>query len=200
MQIWIDNTQLQDITNLDDALEHARLHAEGSGRLIVDILVDGNPATDAFFDSEPGDHPPIKELRFTTAHTQSLVAETIDTAIESIELLRADQIAGAKQLREGELDDAMETLRAIMKGWQAMRDIVDQITQITNLDIATLKAGDHLGSEIVEMFVKTLSEVRETLQSEDWSSLGDVIEYDLEELAAKWTPLLSALKTSTASA
>jgi len=193
MHIWIDNTQLNDAPDLNDALEQARLHAESSGRLIVDILVDGQPAPDEIFDDEPQGLDSINELRFTTADTKELVIDTINTAIDSVELLKADQSAGAKQIRSGDLSDAMHTMRSIMEGWQAVRDIADQVAQLTQTDIPSLKIGPDQGSEIVESLSKTLSEVRETLQNEDWSSLGDIIEYDLDELATKWSALLTAL-------
>ncbi len=193
MHIWIDNTQLTDAPDLNAALEQARVHAETGGRLIVDILVDGQPAPDEIFDDEPEGLGDINELRFTTADTNELIIETAQTAIESIELLKADLEAGAGQIRAGDLQDSMETMRSILEGWQAMRDIVDQITQIATIDIQTLKVGDQTGSEIIDSLSKSLSEVRETLQNEDWSSLGDVIEYDLNELAVKWSAMLSAL-------
>lgn len=197
MNIWIDDTQLEAAPDLDTALEQARLHAESQGRLIVDILVDGQPATDELFDEDASDLPPISELRFTTANTAALVNDTIDTAIESIDLLKADQQAGAQQIREGDMDNAMQSLRAIMEGWQAMRDIVDQITQITNLDINTLTVNQQPAIEIINKLSKSLEDVRETLKNEDWSLLGDTIEYDLNELADQWSTLLSAMKSST---
>tara|TARA_R110000868_G_scaffold241497_1_gene496079 strand:- start:57147 stop:57749 length:603 start_codon:yes stop_codon:yes gene_type:complete len=193
MQIWIDNTQQTDATDLGDALEQARIHAESAGRLIVDILVDGQPATDELFEDEPEGLDTINELRFTTADTSAIIAETAQTAIESIELLKADQEAGAQQIRSGELEDAMQTLQAIMEGWLAMRDVVDQITQIAQIDISTVQVGNETGSDSVQSLSNALAEVRETLQNEDWSSLGDVIEYDLSELAGKWATLLQSL-------
>ncbi len=197
MHIWIDDTQLSDATDINEALDNARLHAESAGRLIIDILVDGQPAPDELYGETPETLGPIQELRFTTADTQSMVNESISTAIDSIDLLKADQVQGAQQIRSGELGDAMDTLRAILEGWQAMRDMVDQITQITDLDIQSVQVGSEPGSVIVQSLSTALSEVRETLQSEDWSSLGDVIEYDLEELATKWSALLSALLLDT---
>lgn len=193
MHIWIDNTQLTDAPDLNAALEQARVHAESGGRLIVDILVDGQPAPDAIFDEDPQGLDEINELRFTTADTSELIIETANTAIESVELLKADHEAGAQQIRSGDLQDSMETMRSILEGWQAMRDIVDQITQITNIDIQSLPVGQQTGSEIITSLSNSLSEIRETLQNEDWSSLGDVIEYDLNELAIQWSAMLSAL-------
>ena len=119
--------------------------------------------------------------------------DNAQTAIESIELLKADQEAGAQQIRSGELEDAMQTLQAIMEGWLAMRDVVDQITQIAQIDISTVQVGNETGSDSVQSLSNALAEVRETLQNEDWSSLGDVIEYDLSELAGKWATLLQSL-------
>jgi hypothetical protein len=200
MNIWIDDTQIEQTDDLDTALESARVHAESQGRLIVDILVNGQPATDAFFEENMESLPPITDLHFTTADTATLVSDTIETAIESIELLKADQQAGAVQLREGDMENSMQTLRAIMEGWQAMRDIVDQITQITDLDINTLTIDQQPATEIINKLSKSLEDVRETLKNEDWSLLGDVIEYDLNELADQWSTLLSTMKSEAAPA
>lgn len=199
MQIWIDNTHISEAQDINHAIDQARIHAESNGRLIVDILVDGQPAPDEFYGETPETLGPIQELRFTTADTQSMVNESIETAIDSIELLKADQAQGAQQIRSGELGDAMESLRAVLEGWQAIRDMADQIAQITNIDIRTLQVGGEPGSQIIESLSTALSEVRETLQNEDWSSLGDVIEYDLEALATKWSALLNALIESNQS-
>ncbi len=193
MQIWIDNTQLNDAPDLSAALDLAREHAESAGRLIVDILVDGQPAPDSIFEEDSPDHSSINEMRFTTADIKALIVESAQTAIDSIELLKSDQDAGVEQIRSGEIADSMETMRSIMEGWQAVRDIVDQIAQLAGIDIPSFSVGADTGAQIVQSLSDALSEVRETLQNEDWSSLGDVIEYDLTEQAAKWSSLLSAL-------
>lgn len=193
MQIWIDNTQLNDAPDLNAALDLAREHSESAGRLIVDILVDGQPAPDSIFEEDPKAHASISEMRFTTADIKALIVESAQTAIDSIQLLKSDQDAGVGQIRSGEIADSMETMRSIMEGWQAVRDIVDQIAQLADIDIPGLTVGTDTGAQIVQSLSDALSEVRETLQMEDWSSLGDVIEYDLSEQAAKWSSLLGAL-------
>ncbi|MFK7759226.1 MAG: hypothetical protein AB8C13_04685 [Phycisphaerales bacterium] len=193
MHIWIDNTQLADATDINAALDQARAHTESSGRLIIDILVDGHPAPDELFEDEPQGLGSINELRFTTADTKELIVETGQTAIDSIQLIQADQQAATQQLRSGDLEDSMETMRAIMEGWQAVRDIVDQLAQIAQININELKVDTHTGNQIIDALSSALTEVRENLKNEDWSSLGDTIEYDLNELAAQWSSLLNAI-------
>ncbi len=198
MQLWIDNTQLDTDDNLEAAFEIARKHAEKLGRLIIDIQADGQPIDDALLDAPPTDAAGITELRLTTTDPSAFLIETIHSAKEALELTREDQAAAADQIRTGELEPAIESLKAVLEGWHAVRDVVGQAGVLGELDIDTLeitdaKAQTTTGAQCVDALSKALAEVRSCLEKSDWASLGDAIEYDLEDQANCWNALLDAM-------
>ena len=204
MRIFIDDTRLDDAPDAPTAIALAREHIDGADRLIIDINADGEPAPDAILDGTD-DGASIAELRFTTADTGAFLSETVHAAKESLDLIRKDQTTAAEQIRAGEMEDAMHALRAIMEGWQGVRDVVDQVAQLAGADAATLEAhseahsetgsegGAESGQAIIADLGAALTEIRDTLAQEDWASLGDVVEYDLATLADRWDALLDAL-------
>lgn len=198
MQLWIDDTQIDTVESIEAAFEIARKHAEEANRLIIDIQADGQPIDDALLDKPPADSGGITELRLTTTDHGTFLIETINSAKDALELTREDQIAAADQIRTGELEPAIESLKAVLEGWHAVRDVVGQSAALAEINIDTLQITDakgvtSTGAQCVDALPKVLSEVRGCLGKQDWASLGDAIEYDLDDQITTWHALLNAM-------
>ena len=198
MQLWIDNTQLDAVDTLENAFEIARKHAEQSGRLIIDIQADGNPIDDALLDEPPTNDAGINELRLTTTDYNAFLIETIETAKDALVSTREDQVAAGDQIRTGEIEPAIESLKAVLEGWHAVRDVVGQAAALAEINIDTLEITDAKGTtttgeQCIDALSKALAEVRNCLGKQDWASLGDAIEYDLDDQANAWGALLNTM-------
>lgn len=198
MQLWIDNTQLDTTDNLEAAFELAREHAEAAGRLIIDIQADGQPIDDALLDEPPTDAGGISELRLTTTDYNAFLIETLNTAKEALDGTRADQTEAADQIRTGNFDQSIESLKSVLEGWHAVRDVVGQSAALADMYIDTIEITDakgntSTGEQCVDALSKALAEVRNCLGKQDWASLGDAIEYDLDDQANAWNALLNAM-------
>ncbi|MFG0313798.1 MAG: hypothetical protein ACF8LL_06405, partial [Phycisphaerales bacterium] len=88
MRVYIDNTELEANNSIADALNAAREHAENDGRLIIDIIADGQTIDDAMLDNPPSDSGGISELRLTTTDPVAFLMETFARARESLALVR----------------------------------------------------------------------------------------------------------------
>ncbi len=201
MQVWIDETQLDAVDSIEAALELARKHTEESGRLIIDIAADGQPIDDNLIDEPPTDTAGINELRLTTTDFAAFLTETINSAKEALDLTETDQQSTADQIRDGEYELAIETLKSVLEGWHAVRDVVSQSAALAGIDIDSLKVtnakGEPIsGAQCVEDLSKALAEIRNCLGKQDWASLGDAIEYDLDEQIPAWNALLDAMIAS----
>ncbi|PCI09728.1 hypothetical protein COB72_05715, partial [bacterium] len=153
---------------------------------------------DALLDEPPTDDAGINELRLTTTDYNAFLIETIETAKDALVSTQGDQIEAADQIRTGELEPAIESLKSVLEGWHAVRDVVGQSAALAGIDIDTLEITDAKGTTItgaqcVDALSKALAEVRNCLGKSDWASLGDAIEYDLEDQANTWTALLNAM-------
>lgn len=193
MRVWIDSTELNASDSISDALDQAREHSEQSGRLIIDISADGQPINDDILENPPNDHAGISELRLTTTDPVAFLTETLHSARETITLVREDQGTAADHLRTGQLEPAVESLTAVLTGWQALRDVVGQSAVLADIDLSTIKVQATTAEACINKLGQTLSEIRDNLTSQDWSSLGDAIEYDLDEQAQQWDAMLQAM-------
>tara|TARA_R110002072_G_scaffold150953_1_gene299731 strand:+ start:75307 stop:75930 length:624 start_codon:yes stop_codon:yes gene_type:complete len=198
MQLWIDNTQLDASDSLEAAFEIARKHAEDAGRLIIDIQADGQPIADALLEEPPSDSAGIAELRLTTTDFSAFLIETISTAKEALDGTRQEQSEAADQIRTGEFEPAVESLKSVLEGWHAVRDVVGQSAALAGFAIDELRVTDakgteHTGNECVAQLPVALGEIRNCLGKQDWSSLGDALEYDLDDQATLWDGLLDAM-------
>lgn len=193
MQLWIDNTQLQDPQCLESAFDLAREHAEKTGRLIIDIQADGQPIDDALLDEPPTDTAGISELKLTTTDLVAFLVETIHSAKEALALTREDQNNAADQIRTGDLEPAIGSLKAVLEGWHAVRNVVEQTAVLGNFEVQSLVVADTTGAACIESLSKALQEIRTQLEKQDWSSLGDALDCDLDEEATRWDALLDAM-------
>ena len=171
----------------------ARDHAESNGRLIIDIFADGNPIDESILDNPPADNAGINELRLQTTDPVAFLGETFASARESLALVREDQGTTAASLRTGELEPAIESLNAVLTGWQAIGEVVAQSAELVDIDLSTFTFKDKSANDCVQKLGDTLFEIRTNLTHQDWSALGDAVEYDLDELANDWNALLEAL-------
>lgn len=194
MQVWIDDKQMEQADSIEAAFELARKHTESAGRLIIDISADGDPIDEALLDNPPSDSTAgIQQLRLTTTDHRAFLTETIHSAKEALTLTREDQSQAADLLRTGELENAAESLRAVLEGWQAVRDVVGQSAALAGIDINELSFEGTTGAACVEKLSKTLEEILATLGRQDWSALGDALEYDLDEQAVCWDRMLDEM-------
>jgi hypothetical protein len=193
MQLWIDDTQLDTVESIELAFELARKHSEAAGRLIIDIQADGHPIDDALLDEPPTDTAGIAELRLTTTDHKAFLTETIHSAKDALELTSEDQKTAADLIRSGELEDAIESLKSVLEGWHAVRDVVGQSAALAEIEIDTLTIGSTTGAACIDTLSKALADIRTALTKQDWASLGDAIEYDLADQIANWHTLLDTM-------
>lgn len=193
MRVWIDNTELETTDSVRDALDQARALSEQSGRLIIDIVADGELFDITQIDDLPTDSAGIDELRLTTTDQVAFLVEVLTNARESLALVREDQGTAADHLRTGEIQPAAEALHAVLSGWQAVGDIVGQSAELADIDLTSFEFGGCKAYDCVTQLGRSLGEIRTNFEQEDWSSLGDTVEYDLDEQAQRWDAMIGAL-------
>src|SRR5689334_9539572 len=110
MRIVVDNEPLTAApSSISAALAVARMNAEQRGRVVVEVLLDGEPLTDAQL-SDPPTAPRGGELRFTTAEPAELVGSTLVGVAETLADVKGEQQAAAELLTLGKMSEAMDRL------------------------------------------------------------------------------------------
>lgn len=193
MRVTMDGQTIsEDAAGVAQALEMARHKADELGRLVIEVLADGQPAAD-LLDRLPQDPAGVAELGVTTADKSLFLRETLFDARDALDRTRADQQSAAGLVDGGEVAQALGSLRSIVEGWQLVRSVVDQAASLLEVPLHQLRAGDTPGDEVVRALAGDLVALRDAVSREDWSALSDTLACDLDARAEQWLGLIAAL-------
>lgn len=197
MQVFLDGKPL--------ALEHATLktalragsdEAERRGRVVVEVYVDGTMVSDTIL-SDPPDQALGSEMRLVSVEPKLLVRETLLDAADALDKARQEQSDAAEQIQCGRIEAAMPLMQNAILKWQAVRDAVEKSASLLDIpldsSIDSGRGGTLTLSEVVEGLAASLTEVRRTLEAEDWSGLADLLAYDMSEQVKSWQSMLRSL-------
>ena len=196
MQVFLDNEPLSvNRQTMKSAFGAAIESARGLGRVIVEVVADGQPFAGTVLVDPPDDPLDGDELRFTSVEPWSTVYEIMHESAEALETASEHQRRASEHLLDGKLDEARDDIDVAMGIWQQVVMAIQRSGQLLDIDIETLEFGDPpvtLG-EKVKGLAELLTTLTQGAQNEDWSSLGDLLAYELEEEAENWREIVVSL-------
>lgn len=193
MRVTMDGQTIsEDAAGVAQALELARAKAAELGRLVIEVLADGEPAAE-LLDRMPEDPAGVTELGVTTAEKSLFLRETLLEARDALDRTRQDQQRAAELVDSGEVAQAIGSLRSIVEGWQIVRSVIDQAATLAGVPVTDLRAGETPGDEAVRALAADLVSLRDAVAKEDWSALSDTLACDLDERAGQWTAMIADL-------
>lgn len=197
MKVYLDDEPLAGAgESLTAALEAGREAAGSGGRVIVEVWADGAPAPEDDLANPPAREPYAVELKLVSAEPASVVADAFSLAAEALDEARRLQQAAAESLQTGETSEAMQSLRGALEVWEQVRRSVTDGCAL--LGVGPGEACDAAGSgadgagleELVAALMGRLLDIKRAVASEDWSGLADVLAYDLDDEAVRWSAML----------
>jgi hypothetical protein len=195
MQVYLDGQALAvERATLASGLRAASEAAQKRGRVVVEVYVDGNLVSDTIL-SDPPDEVLGAEMRMVSVEPRLLVRETLLDAAEALDKAGQEQTDAADEIQCGRVEGAMPLLQSAILKWQAVRDAVEKSASLLEipLDSRIAGPGDRNLGQVVEGLATSLTEVRRTLESEDWSGLADLLAYDMAEQVKSWQGMLRSL-------
>ncbi len=195
MQTYLDKQVLAvDRPTLAAALRAGADAAERAGRVIIEASADGAALSNDQLDAPSDEDTGIGEVRLVSAEPRALVRVTLLEAADTLEQVGPDHAAVAKMIHEGRLEDAMSELASLLDVWRAVQESVDKGSALIGLTLENVRLGDvgHVG-QLVEQLAGRLEELKTALANQDWSTVADLIEFEMVEQAERWTALLRGL-------
>lgn len=181
------------------AIATARAAAGANGRIVVDVLVDGERLDDEALDSPSALPAGDIELKCISADPGQLVAESFRDVANALINARAVQREAAEALQTGKLDAAFEGLTGVLEVWEAVHRVTDQGPALIGVPLATLapqpdssSKGRDVHAELTSLS-STLQQVKDAVAAQDWSTLADLLSHELDSAADRWSRLLLAL-------
>lgn len=180
----------------DLAQEVCRSGDQNGHRLVVRMCCDGREVPQN--DLEDVLATPLEQFSRLEMHTQplsSLLATTIDQAIDMFN--EADDLRGhiADLLSEGQQNESMEQLQKFLTVWRQVQDTLLVATQAMNIDLDTLTINEMGIGQILEMIKNQLNEMKEAMMSGDYVVVSDILRYEFDEPFEHWRTLLEELRS-----
>lgn len=178
---------------LGEVLLAAKQRLDPSGRMIVEISVDGdNLVGDAIHDRA---HESIeqRELSLTTADTRGLVVELLEQVRGGLDEALRRQEAAADCLQRDEQVDALKHIGEAMSIWQQTEQAVRQCADLMAIELTELGADDASFEELCGNLITQLESLRDLLQARDTVAVADTLAYEWPETTEKWKGLVERL-------
>lgn len=196
MRVYLDNEPISvERPTLRSAFGAAIESASGRGRVIIEVLADGNPVAGELLADPPDEPIDGEELRFTSVEPWSMVHEIMHEAAEALDVACEHQRRASERILDGELDDAREHVELAISIWQQVVLALQRSGELLELDVERLEVGEPAQSigERVRGLAGLLQELSRGAEGGDWSGLSDLLAFDLQEQAGIWKEALFSL-------
>ncbi len=203
MQVLLDDGLLMGIfSDVAAALEAGRVKAEEQGRVIIDVILDGEVVSEEDLSRMcVGESQATPEtVQLNTADPIELTRTVLEQAEEALGQAVQLQAKVGEMLQSGEVSDAMGYLTAPMELWGQVYQAVVQCALLLGVDLAEVKAGGEPADQIVGGLAEQLRQVRDALVSEDQVALADEFSYELADTADRWETLIQVMREHVAAA
>jgi hypothetical protein len=180
--------------SVGEAVTAAAALADERGRMIVEVLIDGEPRTGDELNGIEGDESPAIEVLLRTANPRVLVGQVLADARAALEEADQFQRDAAELIESDRLAEAMDSLTEALDIWLDVQQAIAIGLQVMDTDADQL---DHDGVPIrpaIDRLNHHLQAMRTALSSQDPIGLSDVLLYDLPEIVQQWRELLTGLQ------
>ncbi len=194
MRVMLDDRVCPvDADTVGEAVAAAASRAQESGRLVVEVVVDGeqweqpDPAA-----LHPADRT-AKLVSITSADATELVSEALGEAADVLVEAGDLQKQAGELLQRGEDEPAMSKLADAVACWLSVQQAVSMSIDVMQSQDVPLPEESKLESSVSELGTH-LEMVRDCLRHRDSLGLSDALLYDLPQAAERWSELLGVLR------
>jgi hypothetical protein len=173
--------------------------SQADGRVVTAVRLDGV--------DEPSFRDPavcartLADLAVVEVQTllpAALLAETVREALDGVDSLAAFSLQVGRRFRGDDLQSAHEGLLELVQGLQVLTSLLATIGAVLQTDIRTLVADGLPVGPLLERIGSHLEALIAAQQAQDWLTLADVVEYDIEPALAACRPLFVRLSQTAA--
>ncbi len=188
MRVMLDGHCLDEQSDtLRDALALASGRAEQLGRLILEVHADGQPLEPEALGTPEAHAGPIDELSLVSAEPNAFGLNILHESAAAIDQALGMQTQAADLMEQGDSAQAFKSLSGALAMWDMVQQAVGQTQGFA--PPADAQTAAEVDGHIAKLRDE-LQAVRKAIESQDWSTLGDTLRFDLAELGQSWSALL----------
>ncbi len=194
MAVYLDDEAVElSGGDLAAVLTAARDRLAGSGRLVVEVQVDGEAVAADAWQGATVRSLSGSDLRLYTADPRDLSRSTLESLLAALDEVAKWQREAAELLQQDQQPQAMGKLTQAMEVWQQSQQAVTQATTLTGIDLNDTAVDGEPASAIIDQVLAQLRAVRDAIQSGDMVGLADSLAYEWPGTTEKWQKLVTSV-------
>ncbi|MEM9415914.1 MAG: hypothetical protein AAGA29_10625 [Planctomycetota bacterium] len=194
MAVRIDDKPVAlEANSLRSLLAAARDHLAPSGRMVVQVQVDGEMVVDEALESEAPTDFSQTDVQVYSAKPAELAVGALEQARAMIEDASGQQEQAAELLQKDQTAEALTQVGESIQGWIQAQQAVTAVAQLLGLDLTAIQVEDETVAARTHELLARLVELKNTIESNDHVALADALAYEWPETTQRWDAALGAL-------
>jgi len=194
MPIFLDDQPLDAPgPTLGDALTQAQANLADAGRIVVEVVVDGETLAGQPLDARLGEDVSAAEVRLVSALPAELATEALAGVRAQLGEARLLQAEAADLLQRDRVSDGLEKVTEAINAWLNTQQAVLQSATVLGVDLDTFEVAGHELTDSVHELVGQLKELRDMITAGDMVGLADTLAYEWPGITDRWDAFLGAL-------
>jgi len=179
----------QDYENLEQILVKVMEEGHFEGRIVTDVLVNGEPFSEIYpHQAEDVEASDIESVEIVTVATAEMAVNITRELYKVITLMDHGARRVADLFRKADDGEALEVYQDLM---DVTRDFLGMVGVLR--DEFSLKRSRQF-NEAADDLSSLFSEMLEVIEGEDWILLADLLEYEFTPAVERWKKIIAQLR------
>jgi len=178
---------------LGAVIDAAKADLDATGRIVVEVRVDGESLTGSQLDARWDDAVANREVKLYTADPASLAIEPLEQVRDRLGDAHTLQADAADLLQQDRGAEAFAKVAEAMSVWQQAQQTVSQSARLLRLDLDNLAVEGRTVPELTDQTLAQLQQLKALLESGDPVGLADALAYEWPELTTRWEAMIGEL-------
>lgn len=196
MPIYLDDKPVELAgDDLAAVLTAAREKAAESGRVIVEVSIDGERLVDSDLDAGQDRAIDDSDVRLATADPAHLAVDTLTQVRSLLDELRQVQSEAADLFQQDKPAEAIQKVAAAMGIWQQTQQAVLHSAILTQLSLDEKTIDGQPVNDTINLLADQLRELRDALAGGDTVTVADALSYEWPGTIDRWQALVDQMIT-----
>ncbi|MBX2851699.1 MAG: hypothetical protein KTR15_08145 [Phycisphaeraceae bacterium] len=163
-----------------------------SGRVVVEVRVDGQPITGPELDDDQPTQT-TSDIRVYSAKPSDLVVGILEDVRTQLAASQQMQQQAADLLQQDDPAEAMGLVKESINAWLQAQQAVGQSAQLLQLDLQEIKVEGQPVIERMTELIASLTELKDIVVANDFVTLADALQYEWPEITDRWDAAIGAI-------
>ncbi len=194
MAIYVDDIAVDwPGERLGELLATASDRIEPSGRIIVEVVVDGQAIVGDELVERRDETVTDREVRLVTADPTELTLTTLNEVRGGLQSIRDEQERAAELFQKDQSAEALKLVGNVLQSWLHVQEAVLHSARLAQIDLDALDVDGIPVREMTDSLLRQFEQFKEQLTHNDLFAIADALAYEWTGSIDQWDRLLEEM-------